>query len=201
MPTDERVLGITSDHFAACGMFTGFRRTDPGYLTALLDPAALHFRARRECETDPTFKQLIPYLVLRCGDLVFHYRRGAAGTEARLTAKRSIGVGGHISEADAAGGADPYRTGMVRELTEELDVGPFIERPFGFIFDDSTPVGRVHLGVVHLLELASPTATPRESALADAGFASLALLRADIADFETWSQFTLEQLAAELHTR
>lgn len=196
MPTDERVLGITAGHFAACGAFAGFRRADPAYRARLLDPAALHFRPRSECETDPSFKQLIPYLVLRCGDLLFHYRRGAAGTEARLTAKRSVGVGGHISEADAAGGADPYRTGMLRELAEELEVGPFAERPLGFIYDDATPVGRVHLGVVHLLELDAPTAAPREAALADAGFAPLAELRADAASFETWSQLVLAELTA-----
>jgi predicted NUDIX family phosphoesterase len=194
MPSDERVLGITADHFAACGAFAGFRPADPAYLARLLDPAALHFRPRSECETDPGFKQLIPYLVLTCGGLVFHYRRGAAGTEARLTAKRSVGVGGHISEADAAGGADPYRTGMLRELAEELDVGPFAERPLGFIFDDTTPVGRVHLGVVHRLELERPHAQPREAALADGGFSPVASLAADVDGFETWSRLVLERL-------
>ena len=194
MPTDERVLGISEAHFHACGAFAGFRPADPLYLARLLDPAALHFRPRSECETDPGFKQLIPYLVLTYGGRVFHYRRGAAGSERRLTALRSVGVGGHISEADAAGGADPYRTGMVRELTEELEVGPFAERPLGFIFDDATPVGRVHLGVVHVLELASPQATPREAALADSGFAAVAALRAEADGFETWSRLVLRVL-------
>ncbi len=195
MPTDERVLGVTADHFAACGAFAGFGPADPAYLAKLLDPAALHFRARSGCETDPGFKQLIPYLVLTCGDLVFHYRRGAAGTEARLTAKRSVGVGGHISEADAAGGTDPYRTGMLRELAEELVVGSgYTERPLGFIYDDTTPVGRVHLGVVHRLELDRPDARPREAALAACGFAPLAELRAESDGFEPWSRLVLEVL-------
>ena len=194
MPTDERVLGITDAHFRACGAFAGFRPADPAYLAALLAPAALHFRPRSECETDPTFKQLIPYLVLTHAGRVFHYRRGAAGTEARLTAKRSVGVGGHISEADAAGGADPYRTGMLRELAEELAVGGYRESPLGFIYDDATPVGRVHLGVVHVLELDRPEATPREAALADCGFAPVAELRAEGDGFETWSRLVLEVL-------
>ena len=197
MPTDECVLVIPAARLAACGDFTGFRPADPGYLAALLDPAAFSFRPRSAVETDPSFKQLIPYVVLRCGGQLFHYRRGTSGTETRLTARRSVGVGGHISEADAAGGDDPYRTGMLRELTEEVEVGAdYAEWPFGFIHDPSTPVGAVHLGVVHLFDVAAPAARPREAALAAAGFAPMAELLADRNAFETWSQFVLDELAA-----
>ena len=195
MPTDERVLVIPAAHFRAAGAFHGFRRADAAYRAAILDPAAFAFRPRSEVETDPAFKQLIPYVVLRCGDDLFHYRRGAAGTETRLAALRSVGIGGHVSEADAAGG-DAYRAGMWRELGEEiaLDAGHG-ERLLGFINDDRTPVGRVHLGVVHVLDLDRPSATPKEAAIADAGFAPLADLLARAGEFETWSQFVLAELA------
>ena len=197
MPTDERVLGVTADQFAAVGAFAGFRPADAEYLAALLAPSGLEFRPRSACETDPGFLQLIPYLVLRCGDLLFHYRRGAAGTEARLTARRSVGVGGHISAADAAGGADPYRTGLLRELAEELAVGcGYRERPLGVLFDPSTPVGRVHLGVAHLLELDRPDVTPREAAVAEGGFAPVNELLASADQFESWSRLVLAELAA-----
>ncbi|MFM8275062.1 MAG: phosphoesterase, partial [Gemmata sp.] len=106
------------------------------------------------------------------------------------------GIGGHISEADAAGGTDPYHAGMMRELTEEVELGcRFSERCVGFINDDRTPVGRVHLGVVHVFELEAPAAKAREDALADAGFAPLAELLRAAEQYETWSQFTLEWLA------
>lgn len=196
MPTDERVLVIPTGHFHAAGYFHGFRRADEAFRAAVLDPAAFAFRPRREVETDPEFKQLIPYVVLRSGDELFHYRRGAAGTETRLAARRSIGIGGHISEADASGEGDLYRTGMLRELTEEVAIEcGWSERFLGFINDDSTPVGSVHLGVVHLFELDRPAVTPRESAIAATGFAPLADLAAAAAEFETWSQFVLTELA------
>lgn len=195
MPTDERVLVIPAAHLAACGDFRGFRPADDRFRAALLDPTAFSFRPRSAVETDPSFKQLIPYVVLRHGGDLFHYRRGKAGTETRLAALRSVGVGGHISEADAAGGDDPYRTGMLRELTEEVELGcDYAERAFGFIHDPSTPVGAVHLGVVHLFDLMAATARPREAALADAGFAPLPRLLADRAGFETWSQLVLDEL-------
>jgi predicted NUDIX family phosphoesterase len=152
--TDEKVLVIPTARFRAAGYFHGFRPADDAYRSAILDPAAFRFRPRAEVETDPSFKQLIPYLVLKHGGEAFHYRRGGSGTETRLAARRSIGIGGHISEADAAGGADPYLTGMLRELTEEVELGcGYRERCVGFINDDRTPVGSVHLGVVHVFEL------------------------------------------------
>jgi predicted NUDIX family phosphoesterase len=195
MPTDERVLVIPTERFRAAGYFHGFRSADPDYRAAVLEASAYQFRPRSEVETDPGFKQLIPYVVLRCAGDLFHYRRGASGTESRLRALRSVGIGGHISEADAAGGDDPYQTGMMRELMEEVLIGcGWSERFLGFINDDSTPVGSVHLGVVHLLELETPDVRSREDALADAGFAPLAGLAARADEFETWSQFVLREL-------
>jgi predicted NUDIX family phosphoesterase len=159
-----------------------------------LNAAAFTYQPRSTCETDPAFKQLIPYVVLTCGDLVFHYRRGASGTEARLRAKRSVGIGGHINDSDA-GSADPFRAGMLRELTEEVAVGsPSAEHFLGFLFDPSTPVGEVHLGVVYRYELDAPDVTAKEAGIAEGGFATVADLLAVAAEFETWSQLVLPGL-------
>ncbi len=199
MPSDERVLVIPTLRLHELGPITGFvsTRNAPHYLT-LLDPAHFQFWPRSEVETDPGFKQLIPYVVLRCGDEFFQYRRGSTGTEKRLAALRSLGIGGHISEEDARGGSDPYRTGMLRELTEEVAIGcAFTETFLGFINDDRTAVGQVHLGVVHLLELDQPAVHARETALADVGFAPLATLLAERDAFETWSQFVMAELAED----
>jgi predicted NUDIX family phosphoesterase len=195
--SDERVLCIPTAHFHAIGYFQGFRPAGELDLPALLRPDQFSFRPRSQVETDPSFKQLIPYIVLTSGDRVFHYRRGASGTEARLRALRSVGIGGHISEADAAGSDDLYRTGMMRELTEEVDVPAYTERFLGFINDDRTLVGSVHLGVVHRFELSEARATPREDALADAGFAPLTELLGEKDQFETWSQFVFEALSGD----
>jgi predicted NUDIX family phosphoesterase len=52
--------------------------------------------------------------------------------------------------------------------------------------------GQVHLGVVHVVELAGPRARLRESALEAGGFAPLEELRRDRDRFETWSPFLLD---------
>src|SRR5207253_2208645 len=163
------------------------------YLPGLLDPAGLRYLPRGQAEHDPSFKQLIPYIVLRHGDRLFHYRRGGAGTEARLRARRSVGVGGHICAEDGERSSDAYRAGMLRELAEEVELETtFRERCIGLINDDRTPVGQVHLGIVHVLDLAEPKARCREAALVESGFATLAELRGRFDEFETWSQLLLE---------
>jgi predicted NUDIX family phosphoesterase len=189
----ERVLVVPTAAFHQIGVFQGFRRDVGAYLPRLLDPAGLSYLPRSLAEHDPSFKQLIPYVVLRWRDAAFHYTRGAAGTETRLAALRSIGVGGHICAEDGAEAGDPYRAGLRREIAEEVDIQtPYHERVVGLINDDRTPVGQVHLGVVHVFELEAPLVRRREQALAQSGFAPLAALRRDRERFETWSQFLLD---------
>src|SRR5581483_7648149 len=164
-------------------------------LPILLQNANLSYRPRDEVETDPSFKQIIPYVVLRHGDQVYYYTRGRKGTEARLRALRSIGVGGHIAEGDGGGG-DPYRAGMLREIEEEIHLeSGYRESCVGLINDDATPVGQVHLGIVHVFELEEPRVRRREEALIEDGFAPLGELRARAIEFETWSRFVFDVLA------
>ena len=151
-------------------------------------------------ESDPSYKQLIPYILLQYKDsagqpFLFTYTRGKGQGEARLHAKRSIGIGGHISEEDAAGGADPYETGMRRELDEEVTIhSEFRETRMGLIYDSSTEVGRVHLGVVHRFELVRPDVKSNEDDLSQPSFVSIDELKKDRARLEVWSQLCLDSL-------
>jgi predicted NUDIX family phosphoesterase len=128
--------------------------------------------------------------------LLFQYTRGKGQGEARLHAKRSIGIGGHISADDAAQ-ASAYDEGMRRELEEEVSIDtPYQSRLAGLINDDESEVGRVHLGVVHLIDVEQPAVQPRESEIIDAGFRPVGELLADLVKFETWSQICLKALFA-----
>jgi predicted NUDIX family phosphoesterase len=193
--TAERVLVIPTAVFQAAGTFQGFSPRVDHYLPRLLDPRHQSYRPRSEVETDPSFKQIVPYAVLRWGEQVFHYTRGKRATETRLQALRSVGVGGHISAYDTNLFESPYREAMFREVGEEVCLDTtYEERCLGLINDDSTAVGQVHLGIVHVFELAEPNVQRREQALTRAGFAPLAELRTQREEFETWSQFVLDVL-------
>lgn len=149
-------------------------------------------------ELDPSFKQLIPYVVFRYVDPaggvhLFEYTRGKGQGEQRLHSKRSIGIGGHISAADAAH-HDVYAEGMRRELEEEVEIDtPYTQNCLGLINDDLTEVGKVHLGVVHLFDVANPQVRPREADILDAAFRPLDELLGRLEGFETWSRICLEQ--------
>jgi predicted NUDIX family phosphoesterase len=191
----ERVLVIPTAVLHDAGIFQGFSPRVDYYRPRLLDPRRFSYRPRAEVETDPSFKQIVPYVVFQWHDQVFHYTRGKRGTETRLQALRSIGVGGHIQAEDTGLYDDPYREALFREVNEEVHIeSPYEERCIGLINDDSTPVGQVHLGIVHVCALAEPKVQRREQALTRSGFAPLTELRRQREEFETWSQFVLDIL-------
>ena len=202
MPQED-VLVVPRALFEKVGAFQGFCADTAAYLPALLDPRHTSWRPRATVEDDPSFKQLIPYCVLAWkaaagGPRYFAYTRGGGQSEARLRAKRSVGIGGHISSTDGAHGDDTsYDAGMRREIAEEIAIGGgWTSRCVGLINDDSNAVGSVHLGIVHVLELERPEVASRESELVECGFETLEQLLADRERFETWSQITLDALAA-----
>jgi predicted NUDIX family phosphoesterase len=201
----ERVLVVPTSRFHALGHFQGFSADMDRYLPALLEGDDLSYRPRGEMERDPSFKQLIPYVLFRHVDRdggvhLFQYTRGGGMGEARLHAKRSVGVGGHISTEDAGERTnlhDVYREGMQRELSEEVVIdSPYTEQVVGLLNDDETPVGQVHLGVVHLCDIERPVVLPREDDVLEAGFRPAADVLADIERFESWSQIVVRALFA-----
>lgn len=195
---EEHVLTVPTPLFHGLGHFQGFSDRVDHYVPTLLAAEHAVFLPRSAAEDDPTHKQLIPYVVFRSGDRLFAYTRGKGQGEKRLHAKMSIGVGGHIAREDATPSASPYETGMARELAEEVRIdSAFVSRCIGLINDDDTPVGQVHLGIVHLYELAEPQITPLEDGFHDAGFFPIAELLANFDRFETWSQIALKALYPE----
>jgi predicted NUDIX family phosphoesterase len=200
--TEEKILVIPTALFHRLGYFQGFSADVARYLPQLLEGEHLDYRPRGAMEDDPSFKQLIPYALFRWRDRngtvhLFDYLRGSGQGERRLHAKRSVGIGGHISSLDSSAGGihDVYREGMRRELDEEVIIStPYAENIVGLINDDETPVGQVHLGVVHLCDVERPEVAPREADILDAGFrpASEILTRVDA--FESWSQIVVQAL-------
>lgn len=198
MPKDEEVLVVPAALLDQLGPFSGFTTSIDRYLPAILDRSHQSFRPRSLVETDPSFKQLIPYVILECNNVastrLFQYTRGKGQGEKRLHALKSIGIGGHISVEDAEGD-DWYRTGMHRELNEEVEIEcGGTDRIVGLIYDDTTEVGRVHLGIVHILQLASCKVHPREDHLLDSGFRPVEEIKNDLSGLETWSQLCIKHL-------
>lgn len=191
----EHILVVPTLLFHEIGYFQGFSSNPDPYLTTLLDPAHTSYRPRPEMESDPSYKQLIPYCIFRYGDQIFYYTRGKAQGEDRLHSKKSIGIGGHINNVDASRDGSPYLEAMRREIEEEVIIETtYQHRLVGLINDDLTEVGKVHLGIVHIFDLDAPKVLPREKSIIETGFASPAQLHQDRDRFETWSQICLDYL-------
>ena len=143
---------------------------------------------------DPAHKQIIPYAVVRRGGAVFHYRR-AGGGEGRLRGRRSIGLGGHVNDGDGPA-TSAARNGFLRELREELLLpAGWTDRLVAVLHDPSTPVGAVHVGLVHVVDCPPGEVRPREATMVDWGWATPAELLRSADEFETWSQLALQALA------
>jgi predicted NUDIX family phosphoesterase len=195
MSAVENILVVPRPVFDRLGAFEGLSFEADRYMAAFLDPQNNLFLPRPAAEDDPTHKQLIPYLVLRHGDRILCYTRGGGGGEARLHAKQSIGIGGHINDGDTHAAhfdRDAYFRAVERELHEELEItAPYRQRIVALLNDDSNAVGRVHLGVVHLVDLESADVRAKEDAIGDPVFLDVVELEARRENLETWSQICI----------
>ena len=193
--TEERVLVFPGEILDRLGRFQGLS-TDVGrYLGEITAEANTCYRPRGLTETDPSFKQLIPYMIFRHADTVFRYVRGKGQGEKRLHAKMSIGIGGHIASHDASTAAQAYQEGLRRELDEEVIVESDYEATcVGLINDDSNAVGQVHFGVVYIHDLDRPLVRPREKDITETQFVPIVDLPNDLDQYETWSQICIRNL-------
>lgn len=175
--------------------FHGIRKADARALDELRAAVRDHGRYldRPAAEEDPEHKQLIPYVVVRDGGRTFLMQRTAAGGDARLHGKASIGVGGHLNPVDH--GEDALMAGLRREWDEELEAAWEPEfRLVGLLNDDSNPVGTVHLGVVFEVDAAGRPVEVREHEKLTGAFAATEELAETWDRLETWSQLAAEAL-------
>lgn len=195
---DENILVIKRSLFDELGSFHGLNFEPEKYLGAILARGNNTFLPRPKAETDPTYKQIVPYALIAFEDKVLHYVRGKKAGEQRLVAKGSIGIGGHMNDNDESLFAldeAAYRAGVEREVNEEITIDTkFEDRIVALLNDDTTEVGRVHLGVVHVFKLQEPKVEKREAMITGLTFLSKEELLGRRESMETWSQICLDSL-------
>lgn len=159
---------------------------------------------RAVCETDESWLQLIPYIVLvnPQGD-IFCYSRGKGGDEERLKAKLSIGLGGHIDSpipptVTKPGGLRRYiiENGE-RELKEEVGLDLKLTKGFsGLLRLKGNPVDRVHLGLVEGIVVPGSVFDLEKDVIEKGSFVPLSTLTepATFARLEAWSQEIVQAL-------
>jgi predicted NUDIX family phosphoesterase len=200
MATEERVLCFERKLFEELGVFQGLSMDIEKYLPSLTSASHLTYLNRSAAEQDKRYKQLIPYVLIVCNDKILRYRRGKGGQETRLHGLYSVGIGGHISEEDHGLFSKDrgYQEGMRRELMEEVAIDAVNEPALAAINDDSTEVGLVHFGVVHLVRVPDESVAGRRSGIVAPEFIPIVDAVKDPTGYESWSRFCLEHLDALL---
>jgi predicted NUDIX family phosphoesterase len=196
MATEERVLCFERKLFEELGVFQGLSLEVQKYLPVVTSDSKMVYLNRGDAENDRRYKQLIPYVLLICDDKILRYRRGKSGQETRLHGLYSVGIGGHISEEDHGLFSKDrgYQEGMRRELMEEVAVGEAKEAAVAVINDDSTDVGLVHFGVVHVMHVFDENVATGRSGIAAPEFIPTADAVKGASGYESWSRFCLEHL-------
>jgi predicted NUDIX family phosphoesterase len=193
---EERVLCFPRELLEEIGVFQGLSLDTEKYLPALTATEQVLYLNRSDAEQDKRYKQLIPYVLILCQDRILRYRRGKGGQETRLHGLFSVGIGGHISEEDHGlfSERQGYHEGMRRELLEEVDIDEVVDATVAVINDDSTEVGYVHFGVVHVVHVPDEKIVGRRSGILAPEFVPIADAVKDLAGYESWSRFCLENL-------
>ncbi len=200
----EQVLAFPSYLMDRFGQFQGLMKEEVlAYFDRITMSGSglLQYIDREAAEKDPSFKQIIPYVILRRGNEVFAYQRTKKGGESRLYDKWSVGVGGHINPGDDLDLIqDTYDAAFARELAEEVDLALYGNREdvapvVALIYDPSDSVGRVHFGVVHVVSLTfDHVLNFKDPALANGRWEHIIDLKARKVEFENWSQLVLQDL-------
>ncbi|NQU08722.1 MAG: hypothetical protein HQ583_09180 [Candidatus Abyssubacteria bacterium] len=196
---EEYVLCFPSRLLDELGRFQGISMDVERYFPAVVSDPNCRYIRRKDAETDPDYKQVIPYVLFVYEESIFAYRRGKRGGEERLHEKYSVGIGGHIEVEDRTLFSKDdfgYYDAMWREVVEEVDTD-FPETPpecVALIYDDSVEVGRVHFGVVHTVKLARPGIRKRESAITDSKLVPIEKAVQNLQIYETWSQLCLDRI-------
>jgi len=201
MAQEEQILVVERRVLEQIGMFQGLAFDVERYLRNIFVQGVPRFMPRSEAEKDPTYKQIIPYVIMTYDRKYLSYVRGRRAGETRLVGNRSIGIGGHINPRDDmplfnADFYQTYITAVEREVAEEVSVqAHHSDHIVALLNDDSNDVGRVHLGIVHYWVLDSSQVGKREQMISQMAFMSSAELREVRDTLETWSQLCLDSLA------
>jgi len=178
----------TKKVFDALGYFQGFKPVD--FLGPVLEKFDPIYMERDNIENDYNIKQLIPYVLIKDKNQgVFVYRRTPMGEEGRLHGKLSLGIGGHVNDDET------LFQGARREVMEEVGLLDFDLFFHGFVNNDNTDVGRVHLGIVFIVK----TELEKDIEMVDAGVEPFGFLDPEECasrsmEFEGWSELIIPYL-------
>lgn len=152
------------------------------------------FKERNSVEHDPTYKQIIPYITMyNDRNEILTLKRLETQSEKRLHNKLSLGVGGHVNAQDSKNPLQAFEKGMKREIAEEVNVTTKDELEFlGLIYDQTTDVGQVHLGLAYKVKVDFFGINEKDKF--EYSWKTLEELKQQRYLMENWSSFILDEI-------
>ena len=192
---NDKILRINQDILFKYEKWNGLMTSDKEKYLSLLKKES-EFRVRKDLETNPEYKQVIPQVILRYKDKYFLHRQ-VKKNEDRLNSLCPLPLGGNIDEIDLTKGDDILETALERELHEEVLLGSKILKKtyLGLIYiEDGNPVNSVHVGFVYVFDLDGVDVHVNEEGLEDIGFVSLDYLKTNTEKLTYWSRIIIYHL-------
>ena len=151
-------------------------------------------KRRGNMENDFSYKQLIGYTIIKdknTGEILV-YTRLSGGGEGRLHGKSSVGVGGHMHDVENKNILDIVKINAAREIEEEIGINISLVinniRLVGLINDDNTEVGKVHIGLVYIVEIDKKNVIEKEKDSLLIRWLNTSDAK-KISNYESWSEF------------
>lgn len=150
------------------------------------------FIPRYDAELNFNFRQIIPYCLVKCNDSYFITRRLEG--DSRLTGKYSLGIGGHLERVDGENN-DYIKSGMMRELSEEIDIKSNVKSIdlIGMICSNNTEVDSVHLALVYVVEVDGFNVQVKETDTLVGDWISKEALLNFEGELESWSKISVDE--------
>lgn len=188
---DETIVVVKRSTLFPHGAWHGLQQENINFYCDLITThQELHPRSLME--VDPTYKQIIPYLIFCHDNRFFLMQRQATASAQQLKNKYSLGIGGHIRQEDVQ--EKDIFSWAEREFNEEVSYnGTYTVTPLGILNDDSNQVGSVHVGLILLLTASSADISIK-SELKSGQLLSLEECKSYEKDMESWSQIVYKQL-------
>lgn len=191
----EQILVVKRDYLFPQGAWNGLKTLNFDHYLHIINHKK-EFRPRAVMEQDATYKQIIPYLIFSYDKQFFLMQRRSDASEKRLASKLTLGIGGHIRQEDME--HNSIFEWARREFHEEVEYnGNFAIQPIGIINDDTSDVGKVHIGFAFLL-IGDSSDIRVKSELKSGELITLEECKQLSGQMESWSQYAMLQLEKEL---
>lgn len=192
---NEWVAGVQTKELFTNGYWQGFQKISEKEAFDLITNH-LEFRCRTDdLEKDISFKQVIPYFLVKNDSKYFISSRTNKSGDTRAHGFKLIGFGGHLRKKDIVG---PMKNWLKREFEEEIEAMEVEKIEFlGLLNDDGEElngINKVHFGLVFVVNTGEVVKIREKNKLKPGTFMTANEIKKNKEKLETWSKILADYI-------